>query len=110
MCYANDAAAPGCKRFQFPSDYLQDARSVFNPAAAYDPQQGWIVLMRHDQCYSCSVSDHHTAVLVSQLGPMPLTNLTHDTFMGHLDTVKMGMKLPIPEAVGNDEVIIEDVR
>ena len=106
---ADASSAPICTRLHVPSEFLEGARAAFNPAAVYDPQQGWIVFVRYDQCYHCPEYEHKTVVLFSQLEHTRLSDLNSDSLMEKIDPVQSAIALPRQRGLGT-KFFLEDHR
>ena len=60
-----------CQLLPLPNALYQGTQALFNPAAAYDDRNGWVMILRYDHCYvgeDCSLSDWTTRSLFTHLG------------------------------------------
>ena len=47
-------------RFPFPAEDYAKPSGVFNPAAVFREQAGWVVVLRQDRCFYQECGIHHT--------------------------------------------------
>ena len=60
-----------CLLLPLPKTLYQGTQALFNPAAAYDDRNGWVMILRYDHCYvgeDCSISDWTTRSFFAHLG------------------------------------------
>ena len=60
-----------CRLLPLPKALYQGTQALFNPAAAYDDRNGWVMTLRYDHCYvgeDCSLSDWTTRSFFAHLG------------------------------------------
>ena len=60
-----------CRLLSLPKALYQGTQALFNPAAAYDDSNGWVMILRYDHCYvgeDCSLSEWTTRSFFAHLG------------------------------------------
>ena len=60
-----------CRLLPLPKALYQGTQALFNPAAAHDDRNGWVMILRYDHCYvgeDCSLSDWTTRSFFAHLG------------------------------------------
>ena len=60
-----------CQLLPLPRALYQGTQALFNPAAAHDDRNGWVMILRYDHCYvgaDCSLSEWTTRSFFAHLG------------------------------------------
>lgn len=57
---------PSPHRLQYPDSYFKEPSGVFNPAAVFNSDVGWVLVSRWDQCFYRRCGVHHTGTTVSR--------------------------------------------
>ena len=104
---ADGEGLPKCNRLQVPLQYVEDTRSMFNPAAVFDAKHGWTIFFRHDQCAACQYWDHHTSVLASYLNHAQLSRKEFRRVSQSLNSLQL--EFPV-DLVNDTKFFIEDYR
>ena len=106
-----EAPLPDCKRLEVPMQYIEGNKSAFNPAAVYEPQRGWTIIMRHDQCRDCHYWDHKTQALILHLGKTQLASLDTKSVLNSLKATPLQHDLPgHQQNLSTDAFFTEDHR
>ena len=107
-----------CKALQIPTEFIEGPKGAFNPAAVYNPETGWMIMMRQDMCSHHDKSiktcpyywDHDTHILVSNIGHIDKPFFDMYSLEGKIAPAQQRLSPKVASQLQDISFFLEDYR